>query len=469
MTCEDTGRGGGAWQWAQEQFGEARLGDARWVRRAVQLAASALRHPDGRITRVCETDAQRQGAYALLEAESFGAEPLLLSHSRAVCAQASQYPFVYVALDDSSLSLPDSTGSKGTGTIGSRLCKGRGFKVLSALAVSPDGVTLGLLAQSWWAREKPVAVHRNQRCLAEKETLQWERVAKQVQSQLALHAPSTQPWLLKDAGADCAELMLEDLRSERLMTVRAVYDRRVCDPMQRSRAAVGAAAIAGYYEMWVPAHGERSARVAKFEVRYKALDLLLHQKQGGRHWSASIWCVRAREIECRAKGERPIEWTLYSNYPVASFGDAMLVLRGYAFRWRIEEWHKAWKSGACDVERTQLRSATAIQKWATMLGVVATRILQLRDSSRTHPEDPASNWLDAWELKALAALRPKPAKGRTKAAPLTIQQAVHWIAELGGYTGKFSGGPPGVITIERGWDRVAVVALALKNIAESEM
>ena len=46
-----------------------------------------------------------------------------------------------------------------------------------------------------------------------------------------------------------------------------------------------------------------------------------------------------------------------------------------------------------------------------------------------------------------------------------LETATRWVAELGGYTGKSSGGPPGAITIRRGLDylRPAAEALALSR------
>lgn len=45
----------------------------------------------------------------------------------------------------------------------------------------------------------------------------------------------------------------------------------------------------------------------------------------------------------------------------------------------------------------------------------------------------------------------------------TVHQMVTWIAQLGGYTGKSSGGPPGALVIARGPDRIrlAVELLAV--------
>ena len=72
-----------------------------------------------------------------------------------------------------------------------------------------------------------------------------------------------------------------------------------------------------------------------------------------------------------------MDWLLLTNVPVRSVEDVTGVLRSYKMRWRIEEMHKAWKSGACQVEQTQLRSKDAVIKWATILAAVATRIAQI--------------------------------------------------------------------------------------------
>ena len=53
--------------WARETFGDAALGDARRTDRLVRVAETALRRPAGCITEVFTRDADRQGAYALLE------------------------------------------------------------------------------------------------------------------------------------------------------------------------------------------------------------------------------------------------------------------------------------------------------------------------------------------------------------------------------------------------------------------
>lgn len=156
---------------------------------------------------------------------------------------------------------------------------------------------------------------------------------------------------------------------------------------------------------------------------------------------------------------------MLTNYEVATFEDACEVIRGYAIRWRIEELHKTWKSGACRVEDAQLQSTSALTKWATILLSVATRIERLKQLARQSPELPASAELEPTELRALLLLK-REQKKRTETVgdEPTIAEAVRWIADLGGYNGKSSGGPPGAITIGRGLHDVLVAAAAIKAL-----
>jgi hypothetical protein len=62
--------------WSHGEFGHAGISDHRWRARLVGMAMQAARCPAGRITEVFSNDAQRQGAYGLLESEAVGHEQI---------------------------------------------------------------------------------------------------------------------------------------------------------------------------------------------------------------------------------------------------------------------------------------------------------------------------------------------------------------------------------------------------------
>ena len=176
--------------------------------------------------------------------------------------------------------------------------------------------------------------------------------------------------------------------------------------------------------------------------------------------------VWAREVGTVPDGQSPLDWMLLTNQAVDDFDAARLVVFSYTQRWRIEEMHKAWKSGLCGIEHTQLRSQRAVIKWATILSAVAARAERLKHRAREQPDVAASAELSRHEIRALILLK-RRVKKRTEQVPddmPTLAQAVRWIADLGGYTGKSSGGPPGTITIGRGLQRICDAAELLEQM-----
>src|SRR5688572_7922806 len=168
-------------------------------------------------------------------------------------------------------------------------------------------------------------------------------------------------------------------------------------------------------------------------------------------------------------GSEQLNWMLYTNAPVDTDEQIQAVIKSYATRWRIEDFHKTWKSGYCGVEDTKLRSAEASKTWATLLANVAIRIERLKHMARTEPEKPASVELTTVEIQALKLLKQRQ-KSRVEVVPdgmPSIAMAVRWLADLGGYSGNSNAGPPGSITIARGMAKLATAVEVLEAIQAS--
>jgi hypothetical protein len=162
--------------WAQEQFGSIDLGDARRTVRLVRIATSAAQSPAGTVTGVFTDDAERQGAYDFLESEHIAADALERGAGEAVAARWAQEKRLFVAVDGSSLTFVDRTGERGLGAVGTYTAGAVGLKVISALALSSDGVPLGLLRQVIWRRPVERPTNRRpakKRPVDKKETRHW--------------------------------------------------------------------------------------------------------------------------------------------------------------------------------------------------------------------------------------------------------------------------------------------------------
>jgi hypothetical protein len=338
---------------------------------------------------------------------------------------------------------------------------------MNGIAVRRDGTPLGVLEQVYWAREKRAGRKqtRKKRRLEEKETRYWLEAANRVCHALTEHGKGAVPWFQLDRGGDFRDALLWASETEAWVTVRAAQNRRVKDPEARYlwEQMEGTPPL-GCYEVEVPKRAGRKVRRARMEVRAQPVTLVLQDRwRKTKPKEATLTAVLALEKGTVPEGEKPLQWLLLTNRSVTSFEDAAEVLFGYTQRWRVEDFHKTWKS-VCRVEETQLRSVQAVEIWAVILAAVAMRIERLKHLARETPEVPATVELSPLEIDAIVVL--KRPKGYRPGQILNMGDAVKWLAEIGGYTGRSSGGPPGSLTLGRGLQRIEPVVIALQNMSD---
>ncbi len=453
QTVENTG------SWALSEFGNAVLGNRLRTKRLVSMASRAAETPDGSVSAVFCNSAEREGAYRLLENINVEDTDVARAAHEACAKRCADAPVVFVPIDGCTVSVTDTTGCKGFGKVGTRETRGRGIEVMNAIGVDPDGAPVGVLSQIWWTRrDTPVAKPSRKRRLHEKETRYWLRCMNQVEAAFEAVSSKTTCWYQLDAGADFAEMLARAVGTEQLVTVRAAQDRRVDGPLGYLSSTVEASPVLGVMEIHVPRGRKRQARTAVVEVRSCPVTLMLPRGLG----PATLSAVQITETGTIPEGEEPITWLLITNTEVRSFEDAQLVVFGYTLRWRVEEFHKAWKS-VCKVEKSQL-DVLPFKLWATILSSVAMRVERLKYLARTTPDEPATAELSEVEVQAIVTLKDKLPPDYNPAKTPTIGQAVLWLAQLGGYTGKQSGGPPGTIVIGRGLRDVEIAARVIVNL-----
>lgn len=466
-------------RWAREEFGSVEAGDSRRTVRLVRMAARAWERPAGKVAEVFATDRERQGAYDLLESGKVSVEAVVSAMGNAASLRASAESFAYVAVDGASITLADRGQVKDFGRVGNG-DNLRGLKMINALGLDPQGVPLGLFTQVWWARPAaPVrtgsrkarraqkAKFKQRRSPGEKETRYWLQAIEEATARADEAGASL--WFQLDREADCQAILMKLTDSNHQFTVRGSWDRVIEDADEDSQHLLqwlGRKPSQGTYEIDVPAGPQRKARRARIAVRWDRVVLRMASERHLPKQLLEIDVVWAREQGTCPTGEKPLDWLLLTSAEVRSLDDAREVIFGYTLRWRIESFHKTWKTGACNVEQTQLRSQHAVAVWSTLLAAVAARIERLKLLSRSDPEKPANAELDSYEIRALILLK-REYKKKTEVIPdtmPTIAQATRWLADLGGYTGRSSGGPPGSITIRRGLEFLKPAADLLRQL-----
>ncbi len=160
--------------------------------------------------------------------------------------------------------------------------------------------------------------------------------------------------------------------------------------------------------------------------------------------------VHAVEAGDPADGSARLEWLLLTTLPVAGEEQAREILKLYALRWRIEDWHRVLKSG-CGVEKIAHAAAERLQRAAAINAVIAWRLAALTMCGRETPELDAKCFFTKIEIAILADF----ATERRFPRPDNLGRAMGLVAAMGGHLHRKHDRPPGNEIIWYGYARLA--------------
>jgi hypothetical protein len=436
--------------WAAREFGGAALGDARRTQRLVQLAEARAHQPRASLTQ--GGWAAAKAAYRFFDNDAITPDGVLAPHRQATMQRMAAQPVVLLPQDTTQLDYRTHPATVGLGALQTE--NQRGLLLHTTLAVTPDRVPLGVIDQQVWARD-PVDFgkrhRRRQRPLEDKESVKWvNSLARALTLQAQL--PGVQLVSIADREGDVYDFLRPILTAGGpAVLVRAAWDRAVVSPQRRLWAHLESQPVAGSLTITVPRRPGHPARPAVLNVRFAPVSVRPPQARRGEGLPRlALWGVLAQEADPPA-GSEPIEWLLLSSLPVTDFAGAAERVQWYSCRWLNEIYHKVLKSG-CRIEARQFGDVANLKRYLALDAVVAWQVLYATLVGRQQPALPCTALLEADEWHALYCFVHKVAT--PPQAPPTLQQAVRWIAGLGGFLGRKADGEPGVTTLWRGFQRL---------------
>ena len=138
--------------WAVQEFGAAQLGDARRTARLVRLARQVSTRPQVSLAEACGDAASLKAAYRFFDNDAVSDVAVLASHVQATTMRVAAESVVLAVQDTTLLDWTAHPATTGLGILAST--RQQGLVVHSTLAVTPERVPLGLLAQQVWTREQ---------------------------------------------------------------------------------------------------------------------------------------------------------------------------------------------------------------------------------------------------------------------------------------------------------------------------
>jgi Domain of unknown function (DUF4338)/Transposase Tn5 dimerisation domain/Transposase DNA-binding len=443
--------------WAEREWGNAKLGDSRLVQRLISLGRDRYALPQASIPQTCGSRAKTKAAYRFFDHERATLQNLLAPHIESTTKRIANEKVVLAIQDTTSLNYSTHPATENLGPIGSRPTGIVGLMLHCTLAVNTEGTPLGLLNAQCWARdpdEYGKADKRRNLPIEEKESKKWLTSFKAA-TVTTTACPDTTIVSVGDREADIYELfaLAEKTPKAPLLLVRAQHDRTLEKEQGKLSEFLNSCPDAGIQEIHVPRRGNRPARTARLTIRYGRV-ALAPPKQKQEAPPISIWVVFAEEQE-PPEGMEALRWVLLTTAPTESFEAACKHLSWYALRWTIEVFHRTLKSG-CKIENRQLGSANRLEACLAIDLVVAWRIQHLTKLGRETPDVPCSVYFEEAQWKALVAFATKNPAPSNK--PPTLREAKRMVATLGGFLGRKGDGEPGTQTLWLGLQRMDDIA-----------
>jgi Domain of unknown function (DUF4338)/Transposase Tn5 dimerisation domain/Transposase DNA-binding len=437
--------------WAEEEFGRCRLTE-RLTRRLMTIARDFWARPMANIPEACESTTKVQAAYRFLANDDVLFETLLQPHYAASEERISELPqgsIILVPQDTTSVNYTKLEHIDGLGPIGTTAEGAQGLHLHSSLAMTVQGVPLGLLDAQCWARDPQAFGKKAQRhslAIEQKESHRWIKSYQAVAAVQKRH-PQLTLVSIGDREADIYELFAEAAREPEgpKLLIRAKHNRELQDEQERLFDTIQAQPIAGYQLVKLPRQKNRPAREAELTMRFAALTLCAPQDKRQLP-PIAIWAVLARE-EHAPKGAEPIEWLLLTDILVDTFEQASEKVAWYTQRWGIEVFHRTLKSG-CRIEDRRLGHADRLEACLAIDMVVAWRIYHMTKLGREVPELPCDVYFEEAEWKALVAYSTKNPVPPEQ--PPSLREAIRMVAKIGGFLARKSDGEPGTQTLWRG-------------------
>jgi len=448
--------------WAEEEFGDAELGDERLTNRLCKIARDFYSHPEANIPEATGSHADAKATYRFFTNEKTTMEGILTPHYAQTMRRAACEKLVLVVQDTTSLNYTAHPLTGGLGPINTAKDQAIGLLVHDTMAFSETGVPLGLLDVQCWARDendRGKSKDRYDLPIEEKESFKWLKSYEAV-GEAQKRCPQTSFVVMSDRESDIHEFFLEARKNPKgpEVIIRADQGRQRRTETAPLWEKMAGEPVAGIYEVLVPARGGQSSRVAQLQVRYAEVTLKAPKKK--KHLGdVTLYAVYGKEDAAELEGVEPLEWMLLTTMSVSTFAEAEWVLRCYVKRWGIEVYHRTLKSG-CKIEDRQLGDADRIQTCLAIDMVVAWRIHHLTLLGRQDPDAPCTVFFEDTEWKALVAFITK--NPIPPAVPPSLAEAIKMLASLGGHLGRKSDGMPGTTYMWRGIQKLEIVTEAYK-------
>jgi len=415
--------------WSRRVFGLCKLGDRRLVQRLLVIGSMFARHPLCTIPECSGgSRALMEGAYRFIENDGVDPDAIAEGGFTSTVTDAADHETLLLVQDTTTLSFTHSVRGE-LGDLGHPYDHLGGWLVHNSLLLEGErGHAVGLVDQAWWTRDRATAGKsrdRKKRRYEDKESYKWESASRRSAERLGPELMS-RVIMVGDREADGFDFLSYNIDAGQRFVLRVRSDRRLQGEPEHLWAHLESQPSLGTVEVAVQQRGGRKKRVATVHLR--SAQVTLPAPSGKTGDPVKMWAVYVHEDD-PPDGVEALSWMLFTTEAAPDLKSALQVKQFYQWRWKVEEFHKAWKSG-CGGEALQMPFADNLRRTLQILAFVGVYLLQLRDAANDTPELPCTALLkdEEWRLLWLST-----SKQHLPSKPPGMRWAHQTLGRLGGW------------------------------------
>lgn len=463
--------------WVDRELADCEFKDERLGKRFRSLLEQLSSRPGGSIPLVCQDWANTKAAYRFFDNDRVSEAEILGGHFQATRdrAAATDGP-VLVMHDTTEFTYKredvDAVGKTRINIAGAyrdgmpRYITACGILMHSSLAVTTEGLPLGLTAIKFWSRKKfkganalKKKINPTRVPIEEKESIRW---LDNLQRSTNLLGDASRCVHIGDRESDIYELFCTAQDAGTKFLLRTCVDRLAGDGEHTIATEMAEVDCKGLHRVEVrDRHGNVSEAVLELKFRRILVQPPLYKQR--RYPALELTVLHATE-RGKPRGRDPIDWKLITNLSVTSRAEAIQKLHWYALRWKTETFHKILKSG-CQAEQSKLRTAERLVNLLAMFCILSWRIFWLTMLNRDTRKAKASIAFTPLEIDILRRLAPDRPHSAAARVP-SLQSCLTQLARLGGYLNRASDPPPGNMVMWRGMSRLTDIEIGFKMAAQ---
>jgi len=280
-----------------------------------------------------------------------------------------------------------------------------GILMHSSLAVTTDGLPLGLAAVKFWTRKKfkgtaalKKKINPTRVPIEQKESVRW---LDNLRQSIDLLGDPSRCIHVGDRESDIFELYCLTQELGTHFIVRMQTDRLAGDGAHTISSEMEEIAIKGLHRVQVrDQNGEMTA--VTLELKCKRIHVQPPIGKQKRYQALDLTVIHATERDA-PKGRKPIDWKLMTDLPARTRAEVIEKIDWYALRWKIEVFHKILKSG-CKAEDSKLRTADRLANLMAVYCILSWRVFWLTMLNRAAPDAAPTTALTASEISLLDQL-----------------------------------------------------------------